>query len=598
MSQDVPQKPINELYNDARNGAEQSNSLDWVKYGYDDVVTWVNDRNRCYSDLFWFATEMLHYDLVEFHRLITTDFFIKKDPNVPIQKLSTIKSRLVLYPRGSFKSSLDEADTVQWIICYPNIRIALMTATEKLGIAFVGKVKGFFQISEQSQLTRFQMLFFEHCVSATRREAEEIFITRGRTNKNITQPTLEALGLIATTSGFHYDVGKFDDVVSNKNSGPGTKPEARQDVYFAIRFAAALIDPYGYKFYLGTPYDSDDAWSYLQEKTLNLVVLKAPALIIKPSGKKKPFIELLEEDVELLFPEDGAGVPRLTLDFLKGECHADEYIFSCNYMLDPTITRTVNFTEALLNSCITQAEGLPQPGTYSTFSAWDFADSTGKGSDYSVGTVGLISCLGRLFIVEVLRGKWSPSELSFRVADQAARWKSEKIYIEKSPGADFLQNDIIQDLNRCGYGESPYPEFFPVDNQKGAKEKRKEMLESFMFHKTLWFSADLPNWEDIKKEFVNAKANSKRKDDIIDSIAHLAARTIPAAPSLPRTEREESQIVWDILAQKQLQDMYFGVRENAAPPPQEDLPLDMFDTGLGMAKVCCPHCGFSPCIGS
>lgn len=596
---EAPQKPIEDLYREARIGAEQSKSLsEWTRYGYDNVVTWVNDRNKCYSDLFWFATEMLGYDLVEFHRLITTDFFIKKDPTVPIEKLSSIKSRLVLYPRGSFKSSIDEADTVQWIICYPNIRIALMTATEKLGTAFVGKVKGFFQVPEQTKLTRFQMLFFEHCVPANRREAENLFITRARTKKNITEPTLEALGLSATTSGLHYEVGKFDDVVSNKNSGPGSSEDQRKDVYDAIRFAAALIDPFGYKFYLGTPYDADDAWSYLQAKTLNLVVLKAPALIIKDHAKKKPFIELLEEDVELLFPVDGSGKPRLTLEFLKGECHAEEYIFSCNYMLDPSRTKTVNFTEALLNSCLTQAEGLPQPGTYGTFSAWDFADSTGKGSDYSVGTVGWIDCLGRLFVVEVLRGKWSPSELSFRVADQAARWRSEKIYIEKSPGADFLQNDILRDLNRCGYGECPYPEFFPVDNQKGAKEKRKELLESFMVHKTLWFSAQLANWEDIKHEFINSKAGSKRKDDIIDSIAHLAARTIPATPSIEKTEKEQSQIVWDILAKKQLHDMYFGVRENAAPPPKEELPLELFDTGMGMAKVCCPHCGFSPCIGS
>jgi hypothetical protein len=124
------------------------------------------------------------------------------------------------------------------------------------------------------------------------------------------------------------------------------------------------------------------------------------------------------------------------------------------------------------------------------------------------------------------------------------------------------------------------------------------MLESFMVHKTLWFSAQLANWGDIKHEFVNAKSDSKRKDDIIDSIAHLAGRTIPATPAITKTEKEQSMIVWDMLAQKQLHDMYFGIRENATPPPAEALPLDLFDTGMGMAKVCCPHCGFSPCIGS
>lgn len=595
---EIEQKPIEQLWKEAFEGVQKTKSIvDWKKYGYDTFDTWFADMEHCWSDLFWFATEMLGYDLVEFHRKITTEFFIKKDPKVEIYNLSPVKSRLVLYPRGSFKSSIDEADTVQWIIAYPNIRIALMTATEKLGTAFVGKVKGFFQIPENTKLTRFQMLFFHHCVPANKKEAEDVFTTRARTNKNLTECTLEALGLNATTSGFHYEIGKFDDVVSNKNSGPGSTPELRKSVYDAIRFAAALIDPFGYKFYLGTPYDADDAWSYLQEKTLNLVVLKEPAVVIKSEAKKKPFMQLQEDDVVLLFPQDGKGRPRLTLDFLKGEHHAEEYIFSCNYMLDPTRTKTVNFTEELLRSRVTQPIGLPQPGTYRLYSAWDFADSTGRGSDYSVGTVGMLDCLGRLFIVEVSRGKWSPSDLAFRVADQAARWRVEKIYIEKSPGADFLQNDILRELNRLGYSECPYPEYFPVDNQKGAKEKRKEMLESYLVNKVLWFSAELPNFGDIIYEFVNAKSNSKRKDDIIDSIAHLC-RVIPANVELPKSEVEASKIVWNLLAQKQLQDMYFGVRENAAPPPVESIPLTVFDEGYGAAPVCCPHCGFNPCIGS
>lgn len=586
-------KPIRQLYNDARNACEKAKSLDiWRKYGYEDMSVWQADRLRCQTDLFWFAKEVLGYHLVECHRLITTDFFVKKDPSVKIEDLSTVKSRLVLYPRGSFKSSIDEADTVQWIVTYPNIRIALLTATDKLGIAFVSKVKSFFQISEQVKLTQFQMLFFEHCVSATKREAEEMFMTRARTTI-LAQPTLEALSIKAGTSGLHYDVGKFDDVVSNQNSGPGSSADQREIIYQAIRFAAALIDPFGYKFYIGTPYNDDDAWSYLQEKTLGLVVLKAPALKIKPHAIRKPFLELEDEDVDLLFPYDALGRPRLTLGFLKGEYHAEEYVFSCNYLLDPARTRTVRFTEELLRSRVTQESGLPQPGTYRVFSAWDFADSTGKDSDYSVGTVGMLDVLGRLFVVEVLRGKFSPSELAFKVADQAARWRVEKIYIEKSPGADFLQNDILRELNRCGYSECPYPEYFPVDNQKGAKEKRRELLESYLTNKLLWFSSALPNFQVILDEFLNTKSSSKRKDDIIDSIAHLA-RIIPPSADIPKSEIEQSQIVWDVLAQKQLQDMYFGVRENATPQPLPDLPMTTFEG----SPVACPHCGFSPCLGA
>jgi hypothetical protein len=118
----------------------------------------------------------------------------------------------------------------------------------------------------------------------------------------------------------------------------------------------------------------------------------------------------------------------------------------------------------------------------------------------------------------------------------------------------------------------------------------------------LWLSDTLggndPTMMDtLIKEFVNTSPGSKRKDDIIDAIAHLC-RIIPAQPDLPQTEQEQTNIVYNLLAQKQLQDMYFGVRENATAAPVIDLPMTTFDTENGLAPVCCSHCGFAPCIGN
>lgn len=589
----IDRNKLIEFWKAARKASNETQCIEaWINYGYEDMEKWIEMRTKCQTDLFWFSTEILGYDLVEAHRLIVDDFFLKKDPNIPVYQLSDKKSRLILYPRGSFKSSLDEADTVQWIICYPNIRVGLMTATEDLGLAFVRNVKGFFQIPESTALTHFQMLFFEHCVKANQKQDAAIFMTRARTKK-LAQATLEALSLVGTTSGFHYDVGKFDDVVSNRNSGANSTSESRKTVYQNIRMAAALIDPPGYKFYIGTPYDEDDAWSVVEDKVRDLVVLKAPALTIKDHAKGKQFLDLVDEDVDLLFPVDRQGVPRLTLKFLQDEFAADEYIFSCNYMLDPSRVRTVKFTEELLRSRITQEAGLPQPGTYRLFAAWDFADSTGRQSDYSVGVVGMIDVFGRLYIVELVRGKFAPSELAYQVAALASRWKVERIHIEKSPGADFLQNDIMRELTRVGYGECPIPEWFPVDNQKGAKAKRAEMLESYLNRGVLWLSTNMGYMDDVIHEFTNFKPDSKRKDDIVDAIAHLA-RVIPAKVQLPETQQEQNNIVFEILARKQLQDMYFGVREAVPAQPVEDVPLTMFDG----QPILCPHCGCSPCLGA
>jgi predicted phage terminase large subunit-like protein len=244
-------------------------------------------------------------------------------------------------------------------------------------------------------------------------------------------------------------------------------------------------------------------------------------------------------------------------------------------------------------------KALPLPGTYKDYSAWDFADSTGRNSDYSVGVVGRLNNFGQLFIMNIIRGKFGPSELAYQVAQQAAKWRVEKIYIEKSPGADFLQNDILRELQRQNYAECPYPEFFPVDNQKGAKEKRAEQLESYFHNRLLWLygrgiiDSDPNMVSTLIEEFIRFKPGTKRKDDIIDAIAHCC-RVIPAKVDLPKDEMQKTQIVWEILKEKQLQDMYFGVRENATPQPMQDLPLNHFD---GMPVVC-SHCGCSPCLGT
>jgi len=585
------EKTLRNFHSITREQVIESDSLEeWKSYGFESFEKWNEARNRCYSDLFWFAKEILGYDIVEAHRTITDHFFIKKDPDKKIHELDYVnKSRLILYPRGSFKSSLDEADTVQWIICYPDIRIGLMTGVDDLAVSFVKNVKRFFQIGDNDKLTRFHMLFLEHCVKATKREEGAVFTTRARSNKKLKEATLEALSLMATTSGYHYDVGKFDDVVTNKNSGPGTTAETRKTVFESMRFAAALIEPSGYKFYIGTPYNSDDAWSSLQSKTKKLLVFRAPAIIIKDYAKQKSFDLLEEADVELLFPIDSKGIPRLTLDFLKGEYLADEYIFSCNYLLDPQRMQTVAFSEKMLRDRIALENQLPQPGTYRIYAAWDFADSTGKNSDYSVGVVGHVDCFGRLFIMEIVRGKFSPSELAFKVADLAARHKVEHIYIEKSPGANFLHNDIMRELSRQGYGECPSPEWFPVDNQKGAKVRRAELLESLLTHGHIWFSVNVP-MDDIINEFTRFKPDAKRKDDIIDAIAHLT-RVMPPKISPPESEIERTKIVYELLAQKQLQDMYFGVRENTPEKVSEALPLE-YDG----YPIACPFCGFHLCI--
>lgn len=570
------------LYSDARTATERSGSTEaWIKYGYTDPKVWEADFRNGQTDLYWLSVELLNLALIEkTHRPITDDFFIKKNPYKEaktykecIGKQSTVKNRLLLYPRGTFKSSIDMADVIQWIICFPNIRVIYMTAEETLATDFVRQTKSHFQIPESTPMTRFQMLYFSHCIPSKKKEAENQFLSPARTEQQA-QPTLLSLSLGMSTAGKHADVAKFDDCVSNTNSGPRATAEQRKKVTDEIKLARPLVDLYGFRDYVGTPYDPADAYSSIQESMAgpDLKVLSAPAWVVKPGARKKIIEQLVEDDVELLFPIDGQGVERLTFKALMAEYRSDSFIFSCQYMINPTLTKMVKFTEYMLRKLIVKPEEFPQPGSFFTAQAWDFAVTDGSGSDRSFGVTGQFvtegPLAGKVYISEIVRGRFSKAELPFKVAGLANRWKPiEKLGIEKSPGADFLENDIVRALNKIGYSDCPPIEWIPVDNQKGAKNARAEGLEALYMEGRVLFSSAIPEdvMDEVIKEHLKFKAGSNRKDDSLDGTAHLT-RYLPKNIEPPKTEQEKQTAAWDVLKKKQMHERMFPPNEEKQTP--------------------------------
>src|SRR5579885_2676473 len=276
-----------------------------------------------------------------------------------------------MVPRGSLKSSIDEADCVQWMIAFPDVRIALLTAAEDLAKAFVANVKKFFVVPEAEdgsrQFTQFQLLFPEHCVADKDKGPQEYFVTKGREKKTIPQPSLHAISLKKTTSGWHYDVGKYDDAVSNANSGHSTTPEQRDNVRKDIGLARSLVEPYGYHDNIGTPYADDDAYAYqlANSEPDELKIMVHPAWRLKPEAETKkrqePFYKYEEKDYELLVPfiiKKGVIEPRLSYKFLKNASKDEENFYS-QYLCKPSALRVVKFSDPLLRQHFIPFEHFP-----------------------------------------------------------------------------------------------------------------------------------------------------------------------------------------------------------------------------------------------
>src|ERR1035441_567497 len=87
------------------------------------------------------------------HEEICNSFFVRKDPTfITFEQFANqytdLKERLLLVPRGGFKSSIDMADCVQWIICFPEVTILVLTGVLSLANDFVGEIKGHFTLEE------------------------------------------------------------------------------------------------------------------------------------------------------------------------------------------------------------------------------------------------------------------------------------------------------------------------------------------------------------------------------------------------------------------------------------------------------------------
>src|SRR6185437_4225517 len=101
-------------------------------------------RRKCQTDLWFFLTQIL-FPRRKFSEKVhrpMCELFVKKNPNLLIDtehpdnldKLDPVKQRLLLAPRNSFKTTIDVADIIQWIITYPNLAILILSGAENLAI--------------------------------------------------------------------------------------------------------------------------------------------------------------------------------------------------------------------------------------------------------------------------------------------------------------------------------------------------------------------------------------------------------------------------------------------------------------------------------
>ncbi len=494
-------------------------------------------RRKAQTDLYFLCKEILGYtDFVPHVHKSICDTYLKIRPDVPLLEQSDIKTRMILAPRGTFKTTAHLGHIVQLILAFPNIRILLLTGTQDLAWRMVGEIKRQFTSNEY-----LRELFPEMCPPKDKRWGTDDEFTCPARTQIYREPTLSSSTLDSVKAGIHVDVVGVDDSVNEVNSTTITQCQKTVDAYDALTY---ILEPGGYTNINGTRYKSYDLYGKLLERHRNLLeriekakeeddydedsdkevvnfqytILSAWTLV-NPSSLARDangaYI-LKKSDVKLLFPE------RLKFRSLYKQYRDNPVAFACQMLNDPNqaVDSERPFTDQLIELHTVRWDQLPLPSTTKDFIMWDLAGANQEGNrdrDYSAGVVGRYSPEKGLFIIDMVRGRWDAVQLAVQIAQLAKSYPSADFTrIEDSTGARMLEPTINMVASKMGISVPLV--WVKIPRFLGAKRFRIDALAQYFRADKLWLASFLPYKEELKTELLDRDPDH---DDCADAVALL-----------------------------------------------------------------------------
>jgi len=607
------------------------------EWGYLHFDQWLYARDQARKELYWFATQVFDLDLQPHVHKVVCDQFVSKnfdgvyhegyrlkedfqaalsrqsriphvwmqiaeyqpetlgdfghyvpDPIEAEKAANFARTMILLDPRGFFKSSIDAVDCIQWIINCPDIRILIVSGVIKLAEQFLSMVKQVpaprkrrsFYLPKGVRPDAFHLLFPEFVIRGVAGTSDEpIRISQDAAglqhHSSAGDPTLGVISVPSSLSGFHNDVLKFDDIVTDTNSN---NQETREAILFKADGAVNLLMPWGWHDIIGTRYFPDDYYG-LTKKTheenpemYNLKYFERACWKVKDEYKdveQRNIYDLTEEMVILTFPELAGTAHASWLDLRKRM--KNERSFRCQQLNQPVWgdESSISFDRILLENHKTKtlADIIPMPGMRDTgyvYGAIDLARENKQFSDFTALAIGKVYQEdqtavpldmanwtppenGRwvMVVLDVQFGKWSQTEIATRIAAMNDKWRPRQWYGEDTGGLQLLK-ERITDVSRTTYGHWPYIRWNTPDNSENAKRNRIKGIETLLRTNRLFFL--IAPWttevfEQLEK-YKGQKSSRYFKDDVPDVLSQLT-RFIPSLMTLSKRELEQLAVQKD-----------------------------------------------------
>ncbi len=530
-------------------------------------------RRLAQTDLFFLAKYVLGYkDVTEFTHGEVARFFVQKNPDVPLADQDKIKRRLLLMPRGTFKTTFNICDTVQWIICFPDLAIMVMTAANNddspLADQFVDEVAQHFWKPKEGQPDKILLKLFPEYIVEKRPINDSYkgwFETPARKHWR-REPTIMGISIEQSLSGWHFDVGKIEDIQDNRNSQTAA---ARRKLKKNLFINLKMLMSWGYREMTGTRYGPDDVYNDMIEAldARNGKLMWKPAMTVKEEVfKRNPklreraddyeylFAMLKERDWKLFFPE------FLPYDALMASLNEDRDSFMSQQMN----IAMGNFKPMLSKERLMQAtlgeDAMPIHGE--TYIKWRFELNDCK---TIAGAVGILDH-GRMYVMEIVRGTFTDSSLASAVVELAKRYHTNNVSIEETPGARYMETAIRNEAIR---------EVWPLDiqwldYQKDGVERSRRIraAEPAITTGRVIFSSDIACIKETHRQLhLYGIVDEFEIADVVSRLCESLPRTIQA-----NTDGEQMDTVdWELLVQRDRHDRLYGRGTYA---PQEEVVME------------------------
>lgn len=448
-----------------------------------------------------------------------------------ILKLPGKRDRLLLFPRGSGKTTLNcELGTISWLLNYPEIAIAIFQASKDKAKDIIYSIKQHFIDNPI-----FRLYFPEYCPppgeknfgtqDAFTTPARSLYFKRARREESVMAAALEA-GL----TGYHFEVMKFSDVVTLDNISTPEQITKTIDFFDKTKYQSISAGLY-WRDVEGTRYHFGDLYGNIISKWERDIKTKGESPWQVFCGgcweKETEGKERLWTPDELTLPdkldEKGKRISIFPEMFPTEvlEYQEEENVSNFRAQMENNPVGGVDGEELFrdIENRVISAEVFKRHvnAAYNIISV-DSAQGDTLRANYSAIVCGTVDRFGRLYITNIVLGKFKPSDLYQKIIGLCNQYKPLYLILEKSNFNEAAVPALQREWDLFPHYR-PEVKVVPIDNQKRKMQKIKDALEpaytrgDFRFVKD-WIPADA-----LTHAFTEFRQFPKSlNDDVMDAI--------------------------------------------------------------------------------